>query len=249
MVNPDNADTDRVVLEAEGLSRSVRDGDRARTIISDFTFAFHACRIYAVLGPSGAGKSSLLRLFNRLDEPTGGEMRFRGKNTRLYNPCHLRRRIGYLFQTPYLFPVTPRDNLLYAHPDLSSGDMKRLAEQVHLPTEMLDRGVDALSIGERQRIALARLLATEPEVILLDEPTSALDPTNTVAVERLIRDIVGACRVTAIVVTHNPRQALRLAGETLLMVAGRLVEFGPSDRVINSPQTSEGRSYQAGGPQ
>ncbi|MEW5993786.1 MAG: ATP-binding cassette domain-containing protein [Candidatus Zixiibacteriota bacterium] len=236
---------DGPILEARHLTRRVRERNDVKTIVNDVTFSFAPCSIYTIVGPSGAGKSSLLRLLNRLDEPSDGEVRFHGEDTRRYDPCELRRRIGYLFQTPCLFPGTPRDNLVYANDNLDENEIEQLIKQVHLTADMLHRDVEKLSIGERQRVALARLLATDPEFVLLDEPTSALDPSNANAIENLIRNMVAQRRVGAIMVTHEPQQALRMDGVTLLMVNGRLVESGPSEQVINSPQTLEGRAYRS----
>ena len=223
----------------------MRDGSNIKIILDGFSFSFEKGRIYTIIGPSGAGKSSLLRLLNRLDEPTDGEILFGGKNTREYGPCQLRRLIGCLFQTPYLFPKTVRDNFLYADSKLTSEAVERLAEQVQIPPAMIDRGVETLSIGEKQRVALARLLVTNPEVVLLDEPTSALDPSYTESIENLVKAIVRQMSLTVIMVTHHPEQALRIGGETILMVAGRLVESGPCERVIKDPQTEEGHLYKA----
>lgn len=233
------------ILETVGLSRSVWDGSNIKIILDGFSFSFGKGRIYTIIGPSGAGKSSLLRLLNRLDEPTNGEILFGGKNAREYAPCQLRRLVGYLFQTPYLFPKTVRDNLLYADNKLPSEAVDRLAEQVQIPPAMIDRDVETLSIGEKQRVALARLLATNPEVVLLDEPTSALDPSYTESIENLVKTIVQQMSLTVITVTHNPEQALRIGGETILMVAGQLVESGSCEKVITDPQTEEGRLYKA----
>ncbi|TET93725.1 MAG: ATP-binding cassette domain-containing protein [Candidatus Zixiibacteriota bacterium] len=237
--------TDIPILETVGLSRFVRDGGNIKTILDDFSYSFGKGCIYTIIGPSGAGKSSLLRLLNRLDEPTGGDILFGGKNTKEFAPCYLRRLIGHLFQTPYLFPKTVRDNFLYADSKLPSGTVERLAEQVQIPSSMIDRDVETLSIGEKQRVALARLLATNPEVVLLDEPTSALDPSYTESIENLVKNIISHRTLTVIMVTHNPEQALRMDGETILMVAGRLVESGPCERVIKDPQTEEGHLYKA----
>jgi len=238
-------DADLPVIEAVGLSRSVWDGKRIKTTLAGFSFSFMEGRIYTIVGPSGAGKSSLLRLLNRLDEPTEGKIRFVGKSTTGYNPCQLRRLIGYLFQTSYLFPGTMLDNLLYADSKLSLDTISRMAELVHLPKELADRDVETLSVGEKQRVALARLLTTNPKVILLDEPTSALDPSHTESIEQLIKEIVVRSTMTAIMVTHDPEQALRMGSETILMVDGQMAEYGPSEKVINAPQTEAGRLYKA----
>ncbi len=239
----DSLPSKTALLETRELSRVVDDDGHTKSIIDRFTFSFKKGDIYTIIGPSGAGKSSLLRLINRLDEPTEGEILFHNKSIKEYSPCQLRHQIGYLFQTPFLFPETVRDNLRYANNELSTDAIQGLAEQVQIPSEWIDRAVDTLSIGERQRVALARLLATNPEVVLLDEPTSALDPSYTDSIESLVKTIVQETNLTVIMVTHNPEQALRIGGETILLVAGRLVESGPCGRVITDPQTEPGRLY------
>ena len=233
------------VLEAVNLSRTVADGDHAKTIVDNFSFKFHGENIYTIIGPSGAGKSSLLRLLNRLDEPTSGEALYHGKKHVEYTACQLRRKVGYLFQTPFLFEGTVRDNLLYASEDLTESDISRLIDETRIDPDQLDRPVDNLSVGEKQRVAFARLLATRPEVILLDEPTSALDPAHTESIEKLIKEVVACEKLTALVVTHNPEQALRIGGEVLLLVDGRLEESGSAERVIVSPKSEAGKKYKA----
>ena len=230
-----------VILETSNLTRKIN----SKTIIDNFSFAFERHGIYTILGPSGAGKSSLLRLFNRLDEPSGGTMIFNGKPQCEYTPCQLRRNISYLFQTPYLFPGTVRENLLYGEKNLSDESMRELLKQVRLKTDYLDVDSENLSIGEKQRVAIARLLAIKPDILLLDEPTSALDPANTESIELLIREIVAKKELTVIMVTHNPEQALRMDGQALLLVKGKLIESGPAPEVVNSPQSELGKKYKA----
>ncbi|UCG62182.1 MAG: ATP-binding cassette domain-containing protein [Candidatus Zixiibacteriota bacterium] len=231
------------VLEVHNLGRAVTQDGRVKSIVDDISYNFFPDKIYTIIGPSGSGKSSLLRLLNRLDEPTSGEVVFHGKDHCDYPPCELRQKIGYLFQTPYLFEGTVRDNLLYATKNLSDESIKLLLEQAQLKPEQLDRPTDNFSGGEKQRVAIARLLATCPEVVLLDEPTSALDPSYTEAIEKLIVDIVAKGKLTAIVVTHSPEQALRIGKEALLMVDGKLVETGEINQVINEPQSELGKLY------
>ena len=227
------------ILEARSLCRVINN----TTIVDNFTYAFTSGGIYIIIGPSGAGKSSLLRLLNRLDEPTSGEVLFHGKPTTEYSPCQLRCKIGYLFQTPHMFPGTVRDNLLYARDTLNDEDINRLLEQVQIAHELIDMDVDTLSVGQKQRVALGRLLATEPEIVLLDEPTSALDPTYTEAIEITIKDIVTHTNLTVLMVTHNPEQALRMGGEGLLLVSGKLIETGSCEQIINNPSTELGKMY------
>jgi len=231
------------LLDVRNISRTVTQDGQTKAVVDDVSYRFFPEKIYTIIGPSGAGKSSLLRLLNRLDEPTSGEVLFHGKAHCDYQPCELRKKIGYLFQTPYLFEGTVRDNLLYANKSLTDDDIKSLAERAQVKPDQIDRKTDKFSIGEKQRVAIARLLATQPEIVLLDEPTSALDPTYTEAIELLIRDIVDSQDLTAIVVTHNPEQALRVGQEAILMVDGKLIEAGDIEQVINDPRTEQGKLY------
>jgi len=231
------------VLEARHLTRRVSSDGAERVIVDDFSFAFHPGRIYSILGPSGAGKSSVLRLLNRLDEPTSGEVVFEGTDYRTIAPCQLRQRIGYLFQVPYLFPGTVADNLLYADNTIESSRIGQLLELASFNPQKSGQTAASLSVGEKQRVALARLLATEPKVILLDEPTAALDPTYTSKIETSVRKIAAEQGLTVIMVSHSPEQAVRMGGEGLLIVSGRLEERGPVDRLVGQPQTEAGRRY------
>lgn len=232
------------VLELRGLSRVI-DAPDGKVIIDDFSFSFIRGNIYTILGPSGAGKSSLLRLINRLDEPTGGEVIFESKAQSEYSPCQLRCKIGYLFQTPHLFPGGVEDNIRFANGGISKDQLRTLLEQVHLAQELLSVSSEKLSVGEKQRVALARLLATGPTVVLLDEPTSALDPSHTEGIENLIRELAGSGKLTVVMVTHNPEQALRMGGEALLLVSGKLVEHGSAEQVVKHPKTELGLRYQS----
>ncbi len=227
------------LLDVRGVSREIQD----RTIVDNIIFSFEAGRIYTIIGPSGAGKSSVLRLLNRLDEPTSGDILFHGVSTAELDPCGMRCKIGYLFQTPHMFPGSVRDNLLYAECSLQSDDIERLMEQVQIDPSMIDTDASSLSVGQQQRVALGRLLATNPEIALLDEPTSALDPSYTELIENTILSIIDCCDLTVVMVTHNPEQALRMGGHTLLMVAGQLVEDGSPEQLIRNPLSELGQLY------
>lgn len=229
------------ILELKNLSRVVE----SKEILFDISYSFETNKIFTIIGPSGAGKSSLLRLLNRLDEPTGGEIFFNDTNINSLKPSELRSKIGYLFQSPYLFEKTVRDNFLYVDAGLDDAKISELLTAVNLTSDFIDKNVDKLSIGEKQRVALARLLVTNPDIILLDEPTSALDPSITETIEQLILSIVKQQNLTAILVTHNPQQALRIGQNALLLVNGKLVETGTVDEVLNNPKTDFGKKYKA----
>jgi len=233
----------RPILEARGLCRDVGPAKAPKRIVDDFSFQFYPGKVYTFLGPSGAGKSSILRLFNRLDEPSAGDVVFQGKPACDYPPCDLRTGVGYLFQVPYLFPGTVRDNLLFANDNITNERMAELIRITELEPNVLDRDSESLSVGQKQRVALARLLATDPKVVLLDEPTAALDPTITERIETVIRKLATEQKLAVLMVSHHPQQALRVGDEGLLIVAGRLIEHGPVQQLVNAPQTDQGKRY------
>ena len=193
--------------------------------------------VLAVVGPSGAGKSSFLRLLNRLDEPTGGTVRFASRDYREFPPPELRRRIAMVTQTAFLFPGTIADNLRFGP----------LQQGIELPAETIDallsqvglagragEEVAHLSGGEAQRVSLARALATKPAVLLLDEPTSALDAEAKSEVERLILTVVRRNDLTCVMVSHDLAQAARVADQVMAMSKGRLTKIGTASEVINA---------------
>jgi putative ABC transport system ATP-binding protein len=157
----------------------------------------------AIVGPSGAGKSTLLRLLNRLADPARGRVLFRGRDVREDDVLRLRRRVVLLPQLPAPLAETVADDVRYAAPD---ADVGHLLEQAGLDASYADRATDRLSVGEQQRVMLARALALDPEVLLLDEPTSALDEQARQAVEQTIARL----DTPIVLVTHDPAQAERL---------------------------------------
>jgi putative ABC transport system ATP-binding protein len=222
-----------IILRSGHLTRTVS----GRNIVGDVSF--DVCRedILAIVGPSAAGKSSLLRLLNRLDEPTSGTVFLEGKDYREIPPRELRRRVGMIMQTPYLFPGAIADNLRFGprqhgH-ELSDAEVDRLLDQVGLPGYR-ERSVVNLSGGEAQRVSIARALANSPIILLADEPTSALDQEAKRAIESLICDVVRQNGLTCIIVTHDIAQAARMATRVLVMESGRLKRIGPAEEVLNA---------------
>jgi putative ABC transport system ATP-binding protein len=172
---------------------------------------------------------------NRLDEPTAGTVQLNGEDYRKLAPEELRRRLGMVMQTAYLFPGTVAENVAY-------GPLQRGQS---LPAEQIDallqcvglsgyqeRGVSNLSGGEAQRVSIARTLANAPEILLLDEPTSALDEDSARGVEDLVMDIIRERRMTCVIVTHNNAQARRIAHRTMIVQDGKVVATGPTDEVL-----------------
>jgi putative ABC transport system ATP-binding protein len=174
----------------------------------------------ALLGPSGSGKSTILRLLNRLADPDEGVVRMDGEDVRSLDVLGLRRRAVLVPQLPAPLPGTVRDNVGYG-PSLvgRSVEVEPLLERAGLDPSYADRDASQLSVGEQQRVMLARSLALEPEVLLLDEPTSALDETARGEIERTLRDLREG--VSIVLVTHDAAQAERLTTRTVRIRDGR----------------------------
>jgi putative ABC transport system ATP-binding protein len=175
-----------------------------------------------VLGPSGSGKSSLLRLLNRLADADSGTVRFEGRDVRELDPLELRRRACLVPQLPAPVEGTVSDNVSLG-PSLCGrdADVGRALEHAGLDRSFADRRPERLSVGEQQRVMLARALALEPEVLLLDEPTSALDEAARAGVERTLVELGAQTGLSMLVVTHDRGQAKRLAPRIVELRDGR----------------------------
>jgi len=222
--------------------------------------------ITAIIGPSGCGKSSFLRIFNRMNDLIPGA-RVEGKveidEKPIYSPSTdivgLRKRVGMVFQKPNPFPMSVYDNIAFGprqHKQISKSDLNRVVEdslvQAALWEEIKDKlrqPALSLSSAEQQRLCIARVLAVEPEVILMDEPCSALDPIATLKIEDLMRTL--AERYTIVIVTHNMQQAARVSDLAAFFMmaqggAGELVEFGPTAKIFTNPDDKRTEDYITG---
>jgi len=180
--------------------------------------------VTAVVGPSGAGKSTLLRAINRLIEPSSGEVYLDGEPTGSLDPLELRRRVGMVFQIPALFGSSVEEAVLYgARLAGRSADPVRLLEVVGLDPSMSGCAPETLSVGQQQRVSIARALALEPEALLLDEPTSALDEAARRKVEDLVRDLNARLGLTMVFVSHDLSQVERVADRVVLLADGKRV--------------------------
>ena len=228
--------------------------------------AFPDRSINAIIGPSGCGKSSLLRVFNRMNDliPSArvdGTVELDGES--IYSPgtdvVRLRKRVGMVFQKPNPFPMSVRDNIAFGprqHGKSRRGALDEIVEVSLHGVGMWDEVKDklrqpaqSLSSGQQQRLCIARLLAVEPEVILMDEPCSALDPEATLKVEDLMRKL--AERYTIVIVTHNMQQAARVSDTAAFLMmahdgAGELVEFGLTAQIFTNPADKRTENYITG---
>jgi phosphate transport system ATP-binding protein len=229
--------------------------------LKDINAAFPEKTITALIGPSGCGKSTLLRTLNRMNDLIEG-VRITGQviidGEDIFGPqvvlTRLRKKVGMVFQRPNPFPLSIYDNVVYG-PRLHGTPKKSELEEtlvrsltgVYLWDEVKDRlKTSALELTEeqQQRLCIARLLAVEPEILLMDEPCSALDPMATLRIEELMREL--AKNYTIIIVTHNMQQAARASDMSGFMYLGELIEFGPTGLIFTRPQDTRTEDYISG---
>lgn len=186
-----------------------------------------------IAGPSGSGKSTLLRLLNRLADPDSGRVVYEGVDVRERDPLSLRREVSLVPQLPALIEGTVHDNIAYG-PRLAgkSFDTRNCLELAGLDPDFESRDAAKLSVGEQQRVMLARALALDPRVLLLDEPTSALDATARDAVEATLRRLQTRTAISIVLVTHDAAQAQRLAEYVVRIDAGRVTAQGATAEVL-----------------
>jgi phosphate transport system ATP-binding protein len=217
--------------------------------------------VTAMIGPSGCGKSTLLRTLNRMNDLIPN-VRIEGKviidGEDIYAPTtdivSLRKRVGMVFQRPNPFPMSIYDNIAYGpriHGITKKRDLDEIVErslrQAALWDEVKDRlkqSALGLSGGQQQRLCIARLLAVEPDVLLMDEPTSALDPISTLKVEELTNELKK--NYTILIVTHNMQQAARISDYTAFFLNGYMVEFGQTDQIFTAPRDQRTEDYITG---
>jgi putative ABC transport system ATP-binding protein len=201
----------------------VRGGAR---ILDGVTAALPRAAATAVVGPSGSGKSTLLRLLNRFEDPDSGRVLLDGVDARELDVLALRRRVGLLAQRPVMLTGTVAAEVRVGAPALDDDAVAGLLARVALEDIDPARPTQGLSGGEQQRLALARALALDPEVLLLDEPTSALDAEAAGAVDEVVVALVEA-GLTAVVVSHDLDRLLAVTTHAVVLDAGRVVEQGP----------------------
>lgn len=207
--------------------------------------------VIAVIGPSGSGKSTFLRCINFLDEPTGGEIIFKGERIDAGDKTldRVRQHMGMVFQHFNLFPhMTIEQNLIFAPVrtgKMSLAQAKHKAENLLSRVNLLEKGQSypqSLSGGQKQRVAIARALMMDPEVILFDEPTSALDPEMVKEVLDVMTELALE-GMTMLVVTHEMNFAKSVASRVLFMADGKIIEDGEADQVIENPSTDRAREF------
>ena len=234
--------------------------DDAKTL-HDVTLQIPERKIFALIGPSGSGKSTFLRTLNRMNDliyktRVTGKIEIDGQD--IYDPkvdvVQLRSAVGMVFQKPNPFPTSIFDNVAYGPRAHGIKDKKKLnaiveksLRQAALWDEVrnrLDESGTSLSGGQQQRLCIARVMAVEPDIILMDEPTSALDPLATARIEDLLNELKKD--YTIVIVTHNMEQAARVSDKTAFFLDGALIEIGETDQLFTNPAKQETEDYITG---
>jgi phosphate transport system ATP-binding protein len=234
----------------------------SKEVLHDVTFDIPANQVTAFIGPSGCGKSTLIRCINRINDRipsariTSGSIRVHGIDIHRQdiNLNELRRRVGMVFQKYNPFAKSIYDNVVYG---LRIAGVKKRAEldeaaekaltSAALWQEVKDRlhtSAFGLSGGQQQRLCIARVIATEPDIVLMDEPCAALDPLATLKIEELIHELKK--KFTIVIVTHNMAQAARCSDRTAYMYLGKLIEYGDTIQIFEAPKNPHTEAYISG---
>jgi phosphate transport system ATP-binding protein len=246
-----------IQIESKALSVSIHN----HSVLKNINIQIPAKQLTAIIGPSGCGKTTLLKSFNRLleiqdDIKISGEIIVDGVNIMSagLNIPDIRKKMGLISQKPYPLPMSIFENVAYGlriHHDKSEKELadtvQHCLEEVGLWNEVKNRLHDPasrLSVGQQQRLCLARAIAVQPEVLLCDEPTSALDPIAAQQIEKLLLKLKKD--YTVILVTHTLRQAKRVADHIIFLYFGMVIEQGPAAEFFNNPQNPETKAYLSG---
>ena len=230
------------MIELRGVQKSY-DGGKSYAV-ADTSFRVERGETLALVGESGCGKTTTLKMINRLEEPSKGEILINGRNIKDQTPEQLRRNIGYVFQGVGLFPHQKVAENVTAVPQLLGWEASRIQSRceqilsmVGLPIdEYGDRYPGQLSGGQRQRVGVARALAAESEVVLMDEPFGALDPITRVELQEEFVAIQKDLKLTVVMVTHDMTEALLLADRVAVMKEGELLQIGSPSELLTKPQ-------------
>lgn len=227
--------------------------------LKNVNVALEAKKITAIIGPSGCGKSTLLRVFNRMNDLVDGvkitgEVLIDGNNILNVdtNLVDLRKKVGMVFQRPNPFPLSIYENIIFG---LKVHGVKKNLDPVVESSlravslwdglkDRLRKSALSLTLEEKQRLCIARLIAVKSDIVLMDEPCSSLDPQSTARIEELMRELKND--YTIVIVTHNMQQAARVSDDTGFMLLGELIEFNKTEVIFTKPQDSRTEGYITG---
>ena len=224
-------------------ARNIRKSYGNQEVLHDLDLSVREGEILGIIGPSGSGKSTLLRILDLIEPPSGGELSIFGIDTveERGRWLDLRRRMGMLFQRPIVFNASVYDNVAMGlryrgvSGDVIDRRVKEALDAVGLSRYIGSRATD-LSGGEQQRVALSRVLVTDPEILFLDEPTANLDPGSTATIEAIVTRLNRETGITVLISTHDLMQGQRLAHRIAVMIEGTVAQTGPSREIFHEPK-------------
>lgn len=215
---------------------------KTQTAVEDIGFKIDDGEFVCLIGTSGSGKTTIMRMINRMTEPSKGKILIDGEDIMTKNPVKLRREIGYVIQQIGLLPhMTVYENITLVPALLKWNEEKKikiaeeLIKKVDLPVEYLEKYPSQLSGGQQQRIGVIRALAAEQNIILMDEPFGALDPITRESLQNLIKSIQKELGKTVVFVTHDMNEAIGLADKILIMHKGHMVQYDTPENILKSP--------------
>lgn len=221
-----------------------------KEVLKDINLVIQRGEIFALMGPSGAGKTTLLRILNFFEKPTGGDLVFEGmrEKTPHLNAGTIRRRMSLLFQTPAIFNTSVFDNVAYGLKvrGIDRRTMeKKVSDALNIVglSGMEKQKARTLSGGEAQRMAFARAIVYEPEILLLDEPTANLDPANVAKIEEIIKQIRNDIGATIVIATHNIPQVKRIADRVGILLNGELIEVNSIEGIFTAPKDERSAAF------
>jgi ABC-type methionine transport system ATPase subunit len=244
--DPSTTDQDSPALALSGVQRRVQTNGKVNTIFDGLDLAVERGDVVNIVGPSGSGKTTLLRLINRLDEADGGQIDILGRSLDGWSISALRQAVGMVFQEPSLLGMTVEQNLRLPHElakhegaDHDEPRIERVLELVGLEDDLLDREESQLSVGQRQRVVLARALVLDPSILLMDEPTASLDQRSAARLLDNIARLQDDNGLTILLVTHRLGEARRVGGKTAVLMDGRVAALAPTQEIFEAPPTDD----------
>ncbi|MFC1862242.1 ABC transporter ATP-binding protein [Chloroflexota bacterium] len=231
-----------ILLEANELAKDYE----GRRVLDEVTVAIQGAEAFALIGPTGSGKTTLIRLLDLLQVPTSGRINFDGTDVTQNEHARLeaRRRMSYVQQKPVVFAMDVHDNVACGlkwrreKSDVIRRKVDNALELVGM-NDYRNRNAKTLSGGETQRIAIARALVTEPEILFLDEPTANLDPVSTSKVEQVIDNVIRGQKTAVVMSTHDMAQGQRLANRIGVLIGGKMLQVGSPNEIFTAPTSLE----------